>query len=319
RVPAGRFRRAGSVCRPTWGPPTASRIGSCGCGRSKRDSVPPTRSPRTTRRWSARRSKPCSTRSRTVRLPWSSKAPRPPPAQTRLPRPFCDALEAGLRAEFHETEWKICYGLDSLVEGFIRRRDVPPADVPPVPFDATAFRAVSDEFVALAAPVRRGSLGADWIAKTAAALRRLRGCDDPVQVSREIRRQLVGAPKKEATRKHTFAGDNKAWEVWKTYRDRLRDDLRAPIDRWMATRLVRLFPVVLAQYEKVKARRRQLDQLDLLVKLRDLLEEDRTARGDFQRMFDHVFVDEFQDTDPLQAEIVLFLCERDPGARRWDD
>src|SRR5881396_2098641 len=159
RVPAGRFRRAGSVCRPTWGPPTASRIGSCGCGRSKRDSVPPTRSPRTTRRWSARRSKPCSTRSRTVRLPWSSKAPRPPPAQTRLPRPFCDALEAGLRAEFHETEWKICYGLDSLVEGFIRRRDVPPADVPPVPFDATAFRAVSDEFVALAAPVREAPWG----------------------------------------------------------------------------------------------------------------------------------------------------------------
>jgi len=148
--------------------------------------------------------------------------------EVRLPRPFCDALEAGLRAEFHETEWKICYGLDSLVEGFIRRRDVPPADVPPVPFDATAFRAVSDEFVALAAPVRRGSLGADWIAKTAAALRRLRGCDDPVQVSREIRRQLVAAPKKEATRKHTFTGDNKAWEVWKTYRDRLRDDLRAP-------------------------------------------------------------------------------------------
>ena len=207
-----------------------------------------------------------------------------------------------MRAEFHETEWKIFYGLDSLVEGFIRRRDVPPADVPPVPFDATAFRAVSDEFVALAAPVRRGSLGADWIAKTAAALRRLRGCDDPVQVSREIRRQLVGAPKKEATRKHTFAGDNKAWEVWKTYRDRLRDDLRAPIDRWMATRLVRLFPVVLAQYEKVKARRRQLDQLDLLVKLRDLLARDKKAPGDYQRMFGHIFVDEFQDTDPLQAE-----------------
>ena len=79
--------------------------------------------------------------------------------EVRLPRPFCDALEAGLRAEFHETEWKICYGLDSLVEGFIRRRDVPPADVPPVPFDATAFRAVSDEFVALAAPVREAPWG----------------------------------------------------------------------------------------------------------------------------------------------------------------
>ena len=41
-------------------------------------------------------------------------------------------------------------------------------------------------------------------------------------------------------------------------------------------------------------------------------------RGEFQRLFDHVFVDEFQDTDPLQAEIILLLCEREPAARRWD-
>ena len=33
----------------------------------------------------------------------------------------------------------------------------------------------------------------------------------------------------------------------------LRNDLRAPLDRWMASRLVRLFPVVVALYEKVKA------------------------------------------------------------------
>ncbi len=36
------------------------------------------------------------------------------------------------------------------------------------------------------------------------------------------------------------------------------------------------------------------------------------VRRDFQQLFDHVFVDEFQDTDPLQAEIVLYLCEREP-------
>ena len=67
--------------------------------------------------------------------------------------------------------------------------------------------------------------------------------------------------------------------MWKLYKAGLRDRLRAPLDRWMATRLVRLFPVVLALYEKVKARRRQLDQLDLLVKLRDLLAKDKAARG----------------------------------------
>ncbi len=30
-------------------------------------------------------------------------------------------------------------------------------------------------------------------------------------------------------------------------------------------------------------------------------------------------MDEFQDTDPLQAEIVLFLCEAGPGAAAWDE
>jgi ATP-dependent helicase/nuclease subunit A len=34
---------------------------------------------------------------------------------------------------------------------------------------------------------------------------------------------------------------------------------------------------------------------------------------------DHVFVDEFQDADPLQAEIVLYLCERGAVAERWED
>jgi ATP-dependent helicase/nuclease subunit A len=87
----------------------------------------------------------------------------------------------------------------------------------------------------------------------------------------------------------------------------------------MATRLARLFPVVMALYEKVKARRQAVDQLDLLIKLRDLLVRDRDVRQEFQALFDHVFVDEFQDTDPLQAEIVLFLCERGALASRWED
>jgi ATP-dependent helicase/nuclease subunit A len=80
---------------------------------------------------------------------------------------------------------------------------------------------------------------------------------------------------------------------------------------------VRLYPVIIALHEKVKARNRALDQLDLLVKLRDLLVHDPAVRGRLQNLFDHIFVDEFQDTDPLQAEIVLYLCERTPVAEHW--
>ena len=63
----------------------------------------------------------------------------------------------------------------------------------------------------------------------------------------------------------------------------------------------------------------QLDFTDLLGRLRDLLLHDLGARRRLQRRFRFLLVDEFQDTDPLQAEIVLFLCEREPRAAAWHE
>jgi ATP-dependent helicase/nuclease subunit A len=63
----------------------------------------------------------------------------------------------------------------------------------------------------------------------------------------------------------------------------------------------------------------RLDFTDLLGCLRDLLACDLAARAALQQRFDYVLVDEFQDTDPLQAEIVFYLCEREPVAADWRD
>jgi ATP-dependent exoDNAse (exonuclease V) beta subunit len=236
-----------------------------------------------------------------------------------------DALDAGLRAETQEMEWRDNYGLDALAEGFIRLRDIPPPDLLPQAFDIGSFRKTADAFVALAKSVKKGSSGSDWIVQTASVLSKLRRLDDPVEIFRETRQQFARAPRN-VTKRDTFAGNDTAWQVWKAYTEKdkqnqpsLKDDLCAPLYRWMAARLVRLFPVVVTLYEKVKVRRRQLDQLDLLVKLRNLLVQDKAARAEYQGRFDHIFVDEFQDTDPLQAEIVLYLCEREPRAERWED
>ena len=38
---------------------------------------------------------------------------------------------------------------------------------------------------------------------------------------------------------------------------------------------------------------------------------------ELQQRFTHFFVDEFQDTDPLQAEILLLLAADDPGETDW--
>ncbi|MPZ22021.1 MAG: AAA family ATPase [Dehalococcoidia bacterium] len=64
-------------------------------------------------------------------------------------------------------------------------------------------------------------------------------------------------------------------------------------------------------YEKRRRDSGKLDFDDLLVLARRLLKERVEVRRYFQRRFKHILVDEFQDTDPLQVEIVFFLAERE--------
>ena len=69
---------------------------------------------------------------------------------------------------------------------------------------------------------------------------------------------------------------------------------------------------VIRWYEDLKARAGKLDFLDLLVLTRDLLRNDESVRTELQKRFTHLLVDEFQDTDPLQAEMLLLLASDDP-------
>jgi ATP-dependent exoDNAse (exonuclease V) beta subunit len=62
------------------------------------------------------------------------------------------------------------------------------------------------------------------------------------------------------------------------------------------------------RYELLKQRDGTVDFLDLLLRARDLLRDDRDVRQTFQRRFKRIFVDEFQDTDPVQAEIMFLLA-----------
>lgn len=73
-----------------------------------------------------------------------------------------------------------------------------------------------------------------------------------------------------------------------------------------------LRPLV-GEYERLKARTGKLDFLDLLAKTRDLLRDDPQIRREMQARYTHFFVDEFQDTDPLQVEILMLLCADDPA------
>ena len=81
----------------------------------------------------------------------------------------------------------------------------------------------------------------------------------------------------------------------------LRDELQAPITR----------------FGELKRDAGCLDFGDLLIEARNLVRDNEAVRADFQRRFTRIFVDEFQDTDPLQAEILLLLAANDPAERDW--
>jgi ATP-dependent helicase/nuclease subunit A len=102
--------------------------------------------------------------------------------------------------------------------------------------------------------------------------------------------------------------------------DRLKsrlDGFRMDADADLAAALQQELRGAVQRYEAVKARGGALDFLDLLLKARDLVKGNRGVREGFQRRFSHIFVDEFQDTDPLQAEILLLLAAADPSATDW--
>ena len=73
---------------------------------------------------------------------------------------------------------------------------------------------------------------------------------------------------------------------------------------------------VVGLYQHQKKLAGQLDFMDLLLYARDLLRHDG-ARAQLQQDYQRIFVDEFQDTDPLQAEILLLLAAADPAERNW--
>jgi ATP-dependent helicase/nuclease subunit A len=95
------------------------------------------------------------------------------------------------------------------------------------------------------------------------------------------------------------------------------DDFQLRADADLAALLHEELLECVDRYKQLKAREGALDFLDLLLHARDLIRDNTTVRNHFQIRFRCLFVDEFQDTDPLQAEILLLLASKDPGETRW--
>ena len=94
----------------------------------------------------------------------------------------------------------------------------------------------------------------------------------------------------------------------------LNDTVAAELDgalRYAFVHILRELRDFALEYADQRRREGRADFHDLLVWARDLLRDRVDVRDHFRRRFSHLMIDESQDTDPIQAEIAMFLAEDD--------
>lgn len=105
--------------------------------------------------------------------------------------------------------------------------------------------------------------------------------------------------------------------------DKFREDVVVPcLEKWrkychyFITELV--VPAV-AYFKENREKNSLMDYQDLLLKSAELLKNNSEVRKYFQNRFTHILVDEFQDTDPIQTEVVLYLTGEDLEETAWQN
>jgi len=167
--------------------------------------------------------------------------------------------------------------------------------------------------------------------RTARRMLEVRPLDDPAAQAELI--ELFDGITTADTRKSTdttIRGDlTKSHWLDQDLADRLDNELLPSLEetvvlpalrKWRTYAHRQLVEFVRPAVERYSEHRRRTGQLtfqDLLVCTRDLLRDDPAARRELQEQFPRLLVDEFQDTDPVQAEILFYLASKDASKQNW--
>lgn len=239
----------------------------------------------------------------------------PGPGMRRMLRRRAGRDDVGVRDRVRSAAWLLAEWRDF------------PAPWRREPFDrAAAIAAILDRLRALVTSPDDGPAD-DWFARSIAAIAR---------VVREIeRRQRADEADLDGVEAELVAlARARCWnwrgrtprasEPARAARRAAREETRAALDAFVRAAGADLAPQlrddllpVLGAYERLKRRAGVLDFLDLLLHARDLVRDQPAVRAALQARFTHIFVDELQDTDPLQMELLLLLAADDPAEGDW--
>jgi ATP-dependent exoDNAse (exonuclease V) beta subunit len=142
------------------------------------------------------------------------------------------------------------------------------------------------------------------------------GFEDPMVLMETLEELLSG-----------FKVVQKRWDDRETAKaagaelERFRGEVIGPaLTEWREYRHPRVIafmePAVRYFYEERK-RRSLVNFTDLLLSASALLRNNPGVREYFQNKYTHILVDEFQDTDPIQAEVLMYLTGTDREEQEW--
>lgn len=106
-------------------------------------------------------------------------------------------------------------------------------------------------------------------------------------------------------------------ERWEEFAER---HARPLVQRWHEHRYPTVMEVLreaTRRYETLRRESGRLNYQDLLLRSATLLRDQPGVRSYFRRRYSHILVDEFQDTDPIQAQVLLYLTAENPAEQVW--
>ena len=248
-------------------------------------------------------------------------------AEARLRREAWDEWvdrEAGADSERLRAVEELGLDVEELLPLFGRLCDHPDLELPrerrPAPELSAAVRRAADftDWALERVPEDPGEKGHDGLQKTVFAARSfLRS------------RELAGPAERAAFLELFETGTRitlKRWgdqETGREVRERFREleeEVEDALRRWREHAYPKVLDFVepaVEHYAELRRRRGRLSFQDLLLKTAEMLRTRPEVRRHFRERWSRILVDEFQDTDPLQAEILFLLTARDPGETDW--
>jgi ATP-dependent helicase/nuclease subunit A len=186
---------------------------------------------------------------------------------------------------------------------------------PAPPIDAAPVLALLAEAVGLVTQCAEPSdrLAAHLVGTTAASIDLIGGATDEI----DLLQILATGPKLTAGNAgaqdnwaRTSAGLSCKQQVHDLL-NRAEDERAAMVDRTGQWVLQSLFSLLVSFTLGAAEERRHSGRLsfhDLLVLARELVRDHAEARAELHQRYTHVLIDEFQDTDPIQAEVAMYLA-----------